>query len=169
MNWLGKRRGSCGWFREALRSLVEETPAAVGSEELLKDAHAELREHVSACPACGSLLSDALEARKLLREAFAPAVAPDTFAARVMAEIRGREAQQAIGAYPWAAMQALASRVAWVSALVLLVGSAWVYQRRAPRPNPAAPPETAADRFPEPAPQPSNLDEVLMSLAEAKP
>lgn len=169
MNWPGKRRGSCGWFREGLRSLVEKTPAALGSEELLKDADAELREHVSACSACGSLLGDALEARKLLRAAFAPAVAPDTFAARVMAGIREHEAQPAIGAYPWAAMQALASRVAWVAALVLLVGSTWVYQRGAPRPNPAVLPETTADRFPEPTPQPSNLDEVLVSLAEAKP
>ena len=169
MNWLGKRRGSCGWSREGLRSLVEGNPAARSDEELLKGADADLREHVSRCPACRALLCDALEAGNLLRAAFAPAVAPDTFAARVMAEIRGREAQPAIGTYPWAAVQTLASRVAWVSALVLLVGSTWIYQRQAPRSSTTSGSETTADRFPEPAPQPSNLDEVLVSLTEAKP
>lgn len=169
MTWLMKRRGSCRWFRGELRSLVDETPAVLSPEELLKATGGELREHISACPACSGLLRDALEARKLLREALAPAAVPDAFAARVMAEIRGRESEPVSAAYPWAAVHALASRVAWVSALVLLIASTWMYERSAPRPNPAAPPDTTADRFPEPAPQPANLDEVLVSLAEAKP
>ncbi len=169
MNWFVKKRGSCGRAREELRSLVEDTPAVLSPEELLKSGGEELREHVSRCAACGGLLRDVLEGRRLLREGFAPAVAPDTFAARVMAEIRRREAQPAIVAFPWAAMQALASRVAWISALVLLITSSWLYQHDAPPLNPPAPPDTTADRFPEPPPQPSNLDEVLVSLAEAQP
>lgn len=168
MTWFGKKRGSCGRFRGDLRSLLEETPAALRVEELLKGAGSELREHVSRCKVCGTLLQDAIEGRKLLREVFVPAVVPDTFASRVMAEIRARERAAPMVAYPWAAVQALAARVAWISALVLLIASTWVYQRNAPPRNPA-PPDTAADRFPEPPPQPSNLDEVLVSLAETKP
>ncbi len=168
MTWFGKKRGSCGWFREDLRSLLEETPAALTVEELLKGAGGELRGHVSRCAVCGTLLQDAFEGRKLLREAFVPAVVPDTFASRVMAQIRARERAAPMAAYPWAAVQALAVRVAWIAALVLLIASTWVYQRNAPPPNPG-PPDTAADRFPEPLPQPSNLDEVLVSLAETKP
>ncbi len=167
MTWFWKKRGSCGWFREDLRSLLEETPAALRVEELLESGGGELREHVSRCALCGTLLRDAIAARKLLREAFVPAVVPDTFASRVMAEIRARERAVPMVAYPWAAVQALAARVAWIAALVLLIASTWVYQRNVPPPNPA-PPDTAADRFPEPPPQPSNLDEVLVSLAETK-
>ncbi len=166
---LAKRRGSCAWCREELRVLVEETPDALSADELLNSAGGEVREHVSDCPACLGLLRDALEARRLLREALTPAAVPEEFAARVMAEIRAREAAAVPAGYAWAAVQSLAARVAWVSALVLLIASTWVYQRHVLRPNPAAPPDTAADRFPEPPPQPTDLDEVLVSLAEAQP
>ncbi len=169
MTWFGKKRGSCGWFREDLRSLMEETPAALSVEELLKGGGGELREHVSRCALCGTLLQDAVEGRKLLREVFVPAVVPDTFASRVTAEIRARERAAPMVAYPWGAVQALAARVAWISALVLLIASTWVYQHNAVPPNPPLLPDTATDRFPEPLPQPSNLDEVLVSLAETKP
>jgi anti-sigma factor RsiW len=168
MIWLTKRRGSCGGFQEELRSLVEETPAALETRALLERGGRELREHLAACPACDEQLRDALAGRKLLREAFVPAVVPEVFAARVMAQIRSRESQWA-AAHPWAALQTLASRVAWVSALILLIASTWVYQHNAPSPNSNAATETAADRFPEPTPQPSDLNEVLISLAETQP
>jgi hypothetical protein len=168
--WWQKRLSSCRRHEKDLRMLSDEAPEGFALEALIERAGSRLRDHLLGCEPCRMLLRDSLEGRRLIREAYSPVGDPGiTFTRRVMAEIRSLEAQGSRAANLWAAVQTLASRVAWVAALVLLVVSGWLYENRATQPVPVATQETAADRFLEPMPQPANPDEVLVSLAESNP
>jgi len=166
--WREKRIGSCGRHGEALRNLAE-GGAGRALEELLVQGAPSLQAHLAGCPGCRKQLQDALAGGALLREAYPSAAGPGAaFSGKVMAAIRALEAERSTSMSLWSAMQALATRVAWVSALALLVACGWLYEYRAAQP-PATAQESSADRFMEPAPQPTTADEVLASLAEANP
>jgi hypothetical protein len=67
---------------------------------------------------------------------------------------------------PWSMVPRFASRLAWASAIVLLAGSTWLYQR--PKQGPNIQPAAAAAQeylFEAPSP-PMNQDDVLISMAE---
>lgn len=168
--WWQKRLSSCRRHEKELRTLADEAPEGLALEALMERAGSRLRDHLLGCELCRVLLRDSLEGRRLIREAYSQAGDPGlAFTRRVMAEIRLLEAQSSPAANLWAAVQTLASRVAWAAALVLLVVSGWLYEYQPTQPAPSATQETAADRFLERAPQPANPDEVLTSLAESTP
>src|SRR5260370_36105760 len=88
------------------------------------------------------------------------------FAASVMGAIQTRERELALPASLWSAVPRYASRLAWVTAFVLLAGSTWLDERRVAAPNkPTAAASSQEYLFEAPAP-PMNQDDVLISMAE---
>src|SRR5712691_8736279 len=125
------------------------------------------RKHVEECRGCREALEAAELAGRLLREARAPEAGPGGFfAARVSAHIRAKEKARRAQADFWKPIETLSKRLVWTSALLLVVLTSVVYEMK-PQRNPAPQAqESVTDRFPEPAPQTPDEDEVLVSLAE---
>ncbi len=165
-------KSSHGACREAQKRIdgFFDAPGNALPERFL-DAEPEFVRHVQGCGECRAVLNDALVARRLLREHLQAAGEPGPyFAARVIEAIahQERERMPATSASPWYAVPALAARLAWGTAIVLVLASTWLYEKRpdvAPRRTAA---ETAGASL-EPAPQPANHDEVLASLVGREP
>jgi hypothetical protein len=166
-NLLNRRRDEC----ERLQDLLE-SPAAAdmldGSiEELVESLPADGRAHFADCRSCREALQDLLATRELLLGAVAPAKdGGPWFAKRVLSAIAARERELAFPASAWSMVPRFASRLAWASAIVLVAGSTWLYQRSAP--STIRQPAAASSQeylFEAPAP-PMNQDDVLISMAE---
>jgi hypothetical protein len=93
------------------------------------------------------------------------AVSP-AFVTRVMASIR--EATQAVPTTIWRPLELLASRMAVVAAVVLLLLSLYLREMTTARSTaPVNAPAEVGALLPEPPAQPADADEVLISLADA--
>ena len=165
-NLLNRRRDKC----ERLQDLLESSAADVlvaSIEKLVESLPAEGRTHFADCRRCREALQDLLATRELLLGAVAPAEdGGPWFAKRVLSAIAAHERELAFPASAWSMVPRFASRLAWASAIVLVAGSAWLYQRSTPstirQPAAASWPEYL---FEAPAP-PMNQDDVLISMAE---
>lgn len=143
-------------------------------EDILRDGDARiepgspLERHLQGCADCRQALQDALLASKLMRHARYPEIASSpAFVTRVMASIR--EAAQAAPSAIWRPLELLASRMALVAAVLLLMLSVYLREFTPARGTVAvnAPTEIGAG-MPEPQAQPADADEVLMSLADTE-
>lgn len=94
------------------------------------------RKHLAECPDCQAGADELLMSRILLKKipSVTPAPAP-WFAPRVMAVIAARESELRQSLEAWAAVPRLAARLAWISGLVLLLASTFLYQRPKSTPN----------------------------------
>ncbi len=166
-NLLNRRRDECERLQDLLESSAEDV--FVGSiEELVESLPAEGRAHFADCRRCREALQDLLATRELL---LLGAIAPTgdggpRFAKRVLSAIAARERELAFPASAWSMVPRFASRLAWASAIVLVAGSTWLYQKSTPSTirQPAAA-SSAEYLFEAPAP-PMNQDDVLISMAE---
>lgn len=128
----------CERYREGLEDLrpdvVDQTMA---SAELSNSLPPEVMEHAPECATCEEaaetfwasrdLLTAALELARQQHNASMIETRP-WFAAQVIAKIAERETEGRRALTEWSgAVTKLASRLAWVSALVLLVGTTWFY------------------------------------------
>ena len=154
-----------------LRDLLEDSaaarPEAARIERLSEAWPAELRDHFAACASCQEAVQDLLTTREIFRGVASRAgQAGPWFATRVMGAIRSRERELALPASLWGSIPRFASRLAWVSVVVLLAGSTWLYERPVVAPN-KQPTAVASPEylFEAPAP-PMNQDDVLISMAE---
>ena len=148
-NPLKRNREDCGRFLDAL-----EERADVAALEPALQAHAQT------CEDCRTAAEDLLAARELLSALPSQAkAARPWFAPRVMAAIAARESELKTSLEAWTAVPKLAARLTWVTALVLLVASAWLIER----PKSFSPTRPADSVF-ENVPQQSN-DDVLVSWA----
>jgi hypothetical protein len=161
---LKRQNGEC----EHLQDLLESSAAGVpgGSvEELVENLPADGRAHFAECGSCREATQDLLATRELLAGVVAPAKdGGPWFARRVLSAIAEREL--AFPMNPWSVVPRFASRLAWASAIVLLAGSTWLYQRpkQAPNNQPAA--ASAQEYLFEAPSPPMNQDDVLISMAE---
>jgi hypothetical protein len=173
-----KQSELCEQYREALEDLRPDMDQATATVELRTSLGVEALEHVESCDVCEEATEVFWASRNLLAgkaENYvvdADARAP-WFATRVMARIGERETEVRRAVTEWSgAVAKLASRLAGVSALVLIVGSTWLYM-----PNkPGNPPTTAEVQSAEEeaTPQylfdsgtaPSSADDELLSPAE---
>jgi len=168
-NWLRRKTGECraaeGWIQNLLNSCTTST-----AEECLSAGDPGLRGHLEIFRECRVELEESLAVRQLLRRRAAPAEDPGTFfAGRVMRTIAQQEAaRRAISANPWAAVLALAERVALVSALVLVLATTWLYETRAADVERRSAVESMGASL-DPAPPPADEGEVLTSLAGREP
>jgi hypothetical protein len=167
-NLLKKSRDEeCGELRDLLEESAAARPEAVRVEELSEDWPSAQREHLSTCESCQEAAQDLFATREIFQ-----GVASQTdqarpwFATRVMEAIRTRERELALPASLWSAFPRFASRLAWVSAVVLLAGSAWLYERPVAAPNKAPAAASTQEYLFEAPPPPMNQDDVLISMAE---
>jgi hypothetical protein len=111
--------------------------SAMAFTELSNSLPAEVLEHARECDLCEEAAETFWASRDLLRGSLDLALkhhnaAMDEtqpwFAARVMAKIAERETEGRRALTEWSgAVAKLASRLAWISALILLVGTTWFY------------------------------------------
>ena len=129
-----KENRLCEQYREALEDLQPDVDQSMASSSLSNSLPAEVLEHARECDACEEAAETFWASRELLagsmelaRDGRDVAMNP-WFAARVMAKIAERETEGRRALTEWSgAVAKLASRLAWVSALVLLVGTTWFY------------------------------------------
>jgi len=132
-----KENRLCQQYRDALEDLPPDVGRGMAAGELGNSSPAEVVEHARECDAClaaaetfwasRGLLAGALEQVRERHNAAMDETKP-WFAARVIAKIAEREAEGRRALTEWSrAVAKLASRLAWVSALLLLAGTTWFY------------------------------------------
>jgi len=147
-------------------SLLEDYASGPEASGLSAAETEQVRAHLVACAACREEVELVRAGSELLRAVFTPAsesasVLAGTFWFRVRAGIR-TVMEQGTRSDFWNSLEMLARRLAWTAALValLLAGYATIARQTVDA-------ERTASReiFPEPAQQPSNQEEVLLTLA----
>jgi hypothetical protein len=163
------RRNECSWLQDLLEDAVRTRPDAESVQKLTMVLAPRERIHFAACQSCRQVAEDLLAAREIFKGVTRDAeVARPWFAQRVMAAIAAREKELRLALSPWGAVPRLASRLTWVTAVVLLAGSAWLYERPVPTPSPQASSVAAQESIFEAPPQMSQ-DDVLVNLQETNP
>jgi hypothetical protein len=131
-----KENRLCEQYREALEDLHPDVDQSMAVQSLSNSLPAEMLEHARGCDACEEAAETFWASRDLLAGPLelarewnsATSDAKPWFAARVMAKIAERETEGRRALTEWSgAVAKLASRLAWVSALLLLVGTTWFY------------------------------------------
>jgi len=152
-------RFGCPEYHASLEDLLREGEPCL-------EPNSPLGRHVEGCANCNQALNDALLASKLMRHARYPEHASSpALLTRVMASIR--EATQEAPSAIWRPLELLASRMALVAAVLLLVLSVYLREFAPARGTAAINASTEIGPImPEPPAQPADADEVLMSLAD---
>jgi hypothetical protein len=167
--WNLRKKGTedCTKFQDFLDRTATERPRASRLEDVLEELPLSQRQHIAVCRSCREAGEDYFETREIFKGVDSRAKEGGPwFAARVMKAIAARQRELAISPSPWSVVPRFASRLAWAAAVVLLVGSTWLYERSAPARQ--EPPSGAASQeylFEAPQP-PLNQDDVLISMAE---
>jgi hypothetical protein len=155
--WSLLRKGS-GECNRLLESLEEASGATLSSV---------LREHAAGCKECAAAVDDWLASRKLLEALPRQAeVAKPWFAPKVMAAIAARESELRRSLDAWTVVPKLASRLAWVSALALVLTGTWLMERPMSAPQQPVVTDLAGEPVSESAPLPATNDDMLVSLTE---
>ena len=163
---LHRRRDECERLQDLLESSAAGEPGT-SIEELVASLPAGGRTHFAECRSCREAAQDLLTTRELLAVAVAPAEdGGPWFAKRVLSAIAARERELTFRVTVWSMVPRFASRLAWASAIVLVAGSTWLYQRSTPSTirQPAA--ASAQEYLFEAPSPPMNQDDVLISMAE---
>ena len=168
-NLLNRHEDECGRLRGFLEDAAAERPEATGVKDFLELLPPEVRPHFEVCRDCQLAAEDLLTVRKILKTSPpAAAEAGPWFAGRVMAAIAAREKELEEAARIWLVLPRFASRLALVSAGLLLISSAWLYER--PSFSKKAQSDSANSEYLfEPPQPPVSQDDVLVSMAERKP
>lgn len=165
-----ERNGLCTQYVTALEQLPAESDLTVGSAALHAALPAATMAHADECASCKEATEVFWASRGLLRELRGAPKESPWFARRVMAMIAARELEAVRERGEWSsAVAKLASRLAWVSGLALLVASTWIYDARLKALAGQASSESAAAYLFDNSPAPANGDETLASLAERQP
>ena len=169
-NLLNGRRDECERLQDLLENSAAENAYSGGIEEFAGSLPADERTHLAECGNCRQAAEELLATRELFKGAISRAEdGGPWFAKRVLTAIAARELEMARAMSTWSAVPRFASRLAWAAALVLVVGSTWLYETSTPRTT--RQPAAASSQeylFEAPAPQ-MNQDDVLISMAESKP
>jgi hypothetical protein len=152
---------ACRTYRDRLEDCL---PG--GAESI--DAEPELAAHLRGCSACREIFDAGLLTSAIVRAACQPhAQVTGAFVTRVMAAIRDEDTRRAATGAIWRPIELLASRFALVASVLLLAASFYLVEFAPPFEMPATTSQTeVVSLMPEPPAQPSNQDEVLMSLVE---
>lgn len=161
-----KENENCRKFRDALEEPAAKFEDAVSVETLIAGLSDEERKHVARCADCREAANDLVKVKAIFHEAasFAEQDRP-WFATRVMATIASRERELAERVSAWTEFPRFASRLTWVAAILLLVGTTWFYQTVVRAPSYA--PSGQESIFE--TPQQSAPDDILVSMAGDHP
>lgn len=167
-NLLKNNKELCGRLQDALERAAGKPREAIRVEELMGNLSAEDRAHIEACSDCREAVQE-LVATKVLFRGVASCAEEERpwFAARVMAAISAREREIAARLNTWSEFSRFAPRFAWVTAILLLAGTTWFYEKvvRAPVQEFRGTPQESIFE----APQPASQDDVLISRAGDTP
>ena len=167
--WNGPKLGKEGCTRAQawLEEAASRHPRAGAHEELLAEVPRDERQHVQECPACAQAVKDLLESRGLLRNLKMDEDKGNPFfAKRVLAAIAARETEIELATRTWAVIPRLASRLAGIAILVLLIAGTWIYEGPARKRANQPVMEPGAQLFEDNATVPTDRDDVLVSLLE---
>jgi hypothetical protein len=168
-NLLKKNDERCAGIMDWLEGAARARSSAASVEELCSDLPAAERSHVASCAHCREAAEDILATREVFRNVGSDAtMARPWFASRVMSAIAARERELTEVASTWLAVPKFASRLAVVSAALLLMASTWVYQRPLPPANQQTSSLAAQESLFE-APPPASPDDVLVPVQENNP
>jgi hypothetical protein len=153
---LRKGRGECSRFLASLEDVASGAALSLAQSE-----------HAAQCKECATAVDDWLASRKLLEAMPRQAeVAKPWFAPKVMAAIAARESELRRSLDAWTVVPKLASRLAWVSALALLLTGTWLMERPMSAPQQPVVTDLAGEPVTEGAPLPASNDDMLVSLTE---
>lgn len=163
-----KDRG-CRRTQDGLEEVAGRRRDASKVQELTDELPAAERAHLLACRPCREAAEDLMAARKLFRGAASAAkVDRPFFASRVMYAIAARERELREFVNPWAEVPRFATRLAWITAVVLLAGSTWIYEKGMIAPSQLPSGMAGPESIFEPTP-PATQDDVLTGTAEVQP
>lgn len=155
LEFLAKRYSPCQMLRAKLEELDDE-----------RSLPAALAEHSAVCADCRAAVADFKESRALLAPLRGDrAQVQPWFSSRVMAAIAEQESKLERSLEAWSAVPRLASRIAWVSALALLLTSTWLIEQQS-TPKKTVTTDLVGEPMIDSHPTPANNDEVLFSLTE---
>jgi hypothetical protein len=168
-NLLKKNNPECGKLRDSLGEAATKRADVMSVEGLLEGLSSAEREHLTSCEDCREAAVDLVAAKELFQgvASFSEDAKP-WFAARVMNAIAARERELSLRVSAWSEFPRFASRLAWITAVVLLAGSTWFYEKAMKTPSyPLKGARTQESIFE--APQQTNQDDVLLSVEESNP
>ena len=155
LEFLRTRNSPCQMLRATLEGLDDE-------RSLLP----ALAQHVEVCADCRAAIAVFTQSRALLAPLRGDrAQVQPWFASRVMAAIAEQESKLERSLEAWSAVPRLASKIAWVSALALLLSSTWLIEQRS-MPKKTVTTDLAGEPVIDSHPTPANNDEVLFNLTE---
>jgi bacterioferritin-associated ferredoxin len=164
-----KNDEECRKLRDLLEDSAAARPDAVNIKELTEAMSAAAQTHIAACGSCQEAAQDLLATREIFKGVASSAVVERPwFATRVMAAIAARERELTEAASMWLAVPRFASRLALASGALLLVASAWLYERPAQSLSQHDSTLAAQESIFE-APPVMNQDDVLMNAPESNP
>ncbi len=170
-NLLKKSGRECKKLQDSLEEAAAKQADAISAEDLLRALPPAERQHIAMCNHCRDAAHHLFATRQLLKgvASFADEARP-WFAARVMGAIAARERELAILVNPWNEVPRFASRLAWITAIVLLAGTTWFYEKgikaSSDQLNATASQESIFEAQPQTQ---TNQDDVLISMAESNP
>ena len=166
-NLLKREDEECRRLRDALEQAAERHGDRISVKSLTEQLSAEEQKHISVCGDCREAVQDFVATKQLFRGAgsFVEDERP-WFAARVMAAIASRERELAQRVSAWSEFPRFASRLALVTAVVLLAGTTWFYESVLRSPGY---PSTGSQESIFEAPQQSSPDDILISMAGDNP
>ncbi|HYL82743.1 MAG TPA: hypothetical protein VE263_00795 [Candidatus Angelobacter sp.] len=165
---LRKNNAECRRTQDSLEEIAERRLNASSVQEWIEELPADGRAHIDACGLCREAADDLMATRRLFRGVSGSGKADRPFfAARVMAAIASQERELANLISPWSEVPRFASRLAWVAALVLLLGTTWFYEKGLIAPR-ATGGDTGQESIFEPPP-PAGQDDALISMVEMHP
>jgi hypothetical protein len=146
--------------------MIANTANIATLQEFLASATPDQRAHAAACEACRIAVEEFLAARTLLNALPSRGNAPRPwFASKVMAAIAAREIEVRRLATAWTLVPRLASRLACISALAILVAGTWLYRKPASSPPGQTGTEASVESIFEGSPAPSQ-DDVFLNTVE---
>ena len=167
-NLLSKSDKECGRIQDSLEKAAAESPSAGTVEELIAGLPAAARGHIDGCGDCREAALDLVATKGLFKGvAGSTEEARPWFAARVMAAIVAQERELADRMSAWSEFPRFASRLALLSAVLLLAGTTWFYEKGVRAPSNPSNGGTQESIF-EPSQQ-TNQDDILISMAESNP
>jgi hypothetical protein len=151
--FLKRRDSGCELLRDAIEDLKDREAIP-----------ATLAQHMASCAECRAAVDELFESRALLSALPGQTDAGRPwFAARVMAAIDEQESKLEKSLEPWIVVPRLASRLAWVSALALLLSGSWLVERRSAV-STWMPTDLAGETYVDRHPVPVDNDDVLNNL-----
>jgi hypothetical protein len=156
-----RKKEACSNFLDAFDDAVN----AATLQEFLAAAP-QRRAHAASCEDCRIAAAEFLAARALLSAL--PSQADRSrpwFASKVMAAIAARETEVRRLATAWTLVPRLASRLACISALAILVAGTWLYRKPVASPPSQTGTEASAESIFETSP-PQQQDDMLPSTVE---